>query len=88
MSGQYYSFNSIIQYYLHKLGILQKHFLGQSIIASQRMQAVNYSASLRIFYASGTQDAGVANLARFGKKSVVFFACCLMLFILIFSFAG
>ena len=52
MSGQYYSFNSIIQYYLHKLGILQ-HFLGQSIIAFQRMQAVNYSASLRIFMHQG-----------------------------------
>ena len=53
MSGQYYSFNSIIQYYLHKLGILQQHFLGQSIIAFQRMQAVNYSASLRIFMHQG-----------------------------------
>ena len=32
-----------------KQGILQKHFLNQLIVASQRTQAVNYSASLRIF---------------------------------------
>ena len=76
MSGQYYSSNSIIQYYLHKLGILQQHFLGQSIIAFQRMQTVNYSASLRIFMHQGY--AGVA-------KSLYFYFLCL-LFNVIYSY--
>ena len=43
------SFQNIIYFKSCEQGILQKHFLDRLIVASQRTQAVNYSASLRIF---------------------------------------